>query len=170
MDKKNTHVEVSLPSKDLSFFKKLIEKMGWSIIKECTDQISSDKQEEAYVLEEAPLKLNITLTNYYNIRKGKKKIYRHSISDYNCAYKLFRHDYGKLCVSEKYKSIKENWTFTDNHNGQCPFIIRQYKNVIFTCETLDKKIESEIVGMIKVKYNEKSSKWYFEFQLGKIKT
>jgi len=164
------NVIVSIPKEDVSFFTMLIEKMGWSLQIVPNDDLSSyDQLSKNCILEENPLKLNITLTNYYNIRKGKKKIYRHSISDYDCAYKIFHHNYDKISISEEFCSIDKEWTFTDIHNGQCPFIIRQYKNVVFTCEALKKSIEIEIDGQINVKYNKESKKWYFEFKIGKIK-
>ena len=112
--------------------------------------------------------MNITLTNYYNIRKGKKKTYRHSIKDINCAYKIFRYNNGKICIKNEFKLIKKEWTYTDNHEGKCPFIVKQYKNAVFACEALNQDLEVEIDGEINVKLSKEADNWYFEFQIGKI--
>ena len=170
MTKEQKKVEISLPIEDFSFFKIFADKMGWSIDENTNkNNISIQKLIEQDTKEENPLKLNITLTNYYNIRKGRKNVYRHSISDNNCAQKIFRYNDGEICLNDKFKSIKKGWTYTDHHNGECPFIIRQYKSVLFICEALDKTLESEIDGDINIKLNKDSNKWYFEFKLGKVK-
>ena len=79
---------------------------------------------------------------------------------------------GKWVVQKAFKDIKKVWDYRDVYNGHCPFVVRQYKKVIFEVSDYPYFLEADIVGQIKPKYTEDSDGydcWGFEFLVKNVK-
>ena len=71
-----------------------------------------------------------------------------------------------------FKDIDCDWNYRDEYNGHCPFIVRQYKKVIFDVYDYPFFLEAEIAGQIKAKRTkdaEENECWGFEFFVKNVK-
>ena len=122
--------------------------------------------------ETGALELNVKRSVFCNIRDGKKKNYHHTIYDPEYARKLFLHKNNKVCINKIFSSIKKEWSYWDTNDGHCPFVIRQYKKVVFICTDMGKRMEADIDGTTEVYQTVDSDgddTWAFRFRIGKIK-
>ena len=122
--------------------------------------------------ETGALELNVKRSVFCNIRDGKKKNYHHTIYDPEYARKLFLHKNNKVCINRIFSSIKKEWSYWDTNDGHCPFVIRQYKKVVFICTDMGKRMEADIDGTTEVYQTVDSDgddTWAFRFRIGKIK-
>jgi hypothetical protein len=123
-------------------------------------------------IERSPLRIWIRYNTYRNFKNGTKQKCHRAISDGDLAGKIFKHKNGKLCVQKAFKDIKKDWHFWDDHEGHCPFIIRQYKKVIFEVRDYPYVLEAEITGQIKTyetKDTDGDACWGFEFYVRNVK-
>ena len=123
-------------------------------------------------VERSPLRIKIGFRTYLNIKKGVKKRYHRAIGDRELAEKIFANKRGKWIVQKAFKDIKVKWDFLDDYNGHCPFVVRQYKKVIFEVSNHAFFIEADISGQIKVQPTKDAYDcecWGFEFFINNVK-
>lgn len=123
-------------------------------------------------VERSPLRIRIGMGPYLNFRNGTKKRYHRAIADKSLAEKVFKYKNSKLCILKAFKDVKKDWHYRDNYNGHCPFVIRQYKKVIFEVLDYSRILEAEIAGQIKTYETTDSDYddcWGFEFYVKNVK-
>lgn len=147
----------------VELFLKCIDKQG---------NVNLPEELEPNDVERSPLRIRIAIGPYYSFKEGTKKKYHRAIADKYLAEKIFKYNKNKLCVLKAFKDIKRDWHYRDIQNGHCPFIIRQYKKVIFEVLDYYKVLEADIAGQIKP-YRTKDSDgdecWGFEFYVNNLK-
>ena len=142
---------------------------------ECIDKegnVNLPEEFDPIKYETGALELNVKRSVFCNIRDGKKKNYHHTIYDPEYARKLFLHKNNKVCINRIFSSIKKEWSYWDTNDGHCPFVIRQYKKVVFICTDMGKRMEADIDGTTEVYQTVDSDgddTWAFRFRIGKIK-
>lgn len=127
---------------------------------------------ETEELEEKPLELNVSSSVFFNIKKGIKRKYKHTIYDNDYARKLLLHKGNKVCINKIYSSVKKKWSYWDINGGNFPFIMRQYKKALFSCSEYGLKLEAEIDGKIepyKAVDPDGYDTWAFRFRIGKVR-
>ena len=147
---------------------------------ECKDDegyvIIKDKY-EGVQYEEQPLVLYVGKTTYDKIVAREKKDYSRFIKEenYDLAKKLFKYNQGKLCVNDIFSDDDyDDWEHIDAPGGHFPFLLRQYKTVVFVCRKTKEEVEAEILGRINVEYSDYGNDsdygvcWKFNFRIGKI--
>ena len=123
-------------------------------------------------IEKTPLRIWVRFNTYLNYKNGIKVRCHRNITERELAEKIFKYKNGKICVQKAFKDIKKDWNYWDNYEGHCPFIIRQYKKVIFEVRDYPFVLEGEIIGQIKTSekkdaYDDKC--WGFEFYVKNLK-
>ena len=115
--------------------------------------------------ENKPLVLNVKKDTFlYGVRKHYP--YRHSIDNRNKEKLLVFVD-GKLCINKTFSKVEREWSFTDVNDGDFPFVLRQYKKVIFRCEGLKQQVDVEMQDRIRV-YVNRNNVWAFEFRIKNV--
>lgn len=142
---------------------------------DCVDKNGSVNLPEEFdpiKYEKEPLHLPVKASVFDNIKNGRKKNYNHTICNIEYARKMFLYRKDNICANRIYSSIKQNWHYRHINNGHCPFVIRQYKKVVFECEMYWQKIEVDVAGTTEV-YQTKDTNgndiWAFRFKIGEIK-
>lgn len=123
-------------------------------------------------IERSPLRIRIGLGPYLNFRKGTKIRYHRAIAEKGLAEKIFKYKKNKLCVLKAFQDLKKDWHYRDKHNGHCPFVVRQYKRVIFEVRDYSNILEADISGQIKTYETSDSDGgdcWGFEFYVKNVK-
>lgn len=116
--------------------------------------------------ENSALLLSVSKRKFLKLQSGEMKTYRHSI-DYTNKEQLFLHEKGRLCINKAFRHIEKIWDISDINDGNCPFIQRQYKKVMFICADIHKRMEAEIEGCTEIYLNSDNC-WAFKFRLSKI--
>lgn len=142
---------------------------------DCIDKdgiVSLPEEFEPIKYETGALELNVRRSVFCNVRDGIKKFYSHTIYDLEYAKKLFLYKGDKVCVNKIFSSVKKKWSYSDINDGNCPFVVRQYKDAILSCQDMGKRLYVDIDGDIEV-YLAKdpygSDAWAFKFRIGKVK-
>ncbi len=123
-------------------------------------------------VERSPLKIRIAYRTYLSYKNGSKKRCHRAIADRSLAEKIFMNKRGRWIVQKAFKDIDCDWNYRDEYNGHCPFIVRQYKKVIFDVYDYPFFLEAEIAGQIKAKRTkdaEENECWGFEFFVKNVK-
>lgn len=123
-------------------------------------------------VERSPLRIRVGYKTYLSLKDGRRKKYHRAIADRGLAEKIFKNKKGKWIVEKAFKDIDKKWDYRDEYNGHCPFIIRQYKKVIFDVNDYPFVLEAEIIGQIKTYPTEDSEEyecWGFEFFIKNVK-
>lgn len=123
-------------------------------------------------VERSPLRIRVGYKAYLSLKDGRRKKYHRAIADRGLAEKIFKNKKGKWIVEKAFKDIDKKWDYRDEYNGHCPFIIRQYKKVIFDVNDYPFVLEAEIIGQIKTYPTEDSEEyecWGFEFFIKNVK-
>ena len=116
--------------------------------------------------ERTPVSLFISRRKFCKIIDGEAREYKHSVDSSNKEL-MFLHRNGKICVNKTFKDVKKDWTYTDTNGGNCPFVMRQYKKVIFTCSDMQMKVEVEVAGRTEI-YLNSEGRWAFKVPIGKV--
>lgn len=123
-------------------------------------------------IERSPLRIRVGYRTYLSFKKGVKKRCHRAIADRSLAEKIFMNKRGKWIVQKAFKDIDRKWDYRDNYNGHCPFVVRQYKKVIFDVEDYPYYLDADISGQIKT-YPTRDSDgdecWGFEFFIKNVK-
>lgn len=126
--------------------------------------------EEDTEYEDSPLSLWISERKYWNIKDGTAHKYSHSVEDERYAEKIFKTKNGRLIINDTFKGRGKKFSLFDMNGGNCPFIPRKYKTVIFNNE-YHTSLKVEIVSDIEIRQGTDAydcDSWIFEIRLGKI--
>lgn len=146
--------------------------MADNVVKEYLSHIDTDGNVslpdgfEPIKYESNPLVINVSKRKFLKLEAGEMITYKHAIDAVN-KEQLFVHERGVMCISKVFKDVKQVWSLSDTNNGHCPFIQRQYKNVIFECADLQRKLDAEIEGYIEV-YLNSDNHWAYKFRIFKV--
>ena len=161
----NTKLQNILTDAVVGDFLECKDDEGYVIIKEKYDGVQYEGQ---------PLVLNVGKKILDKIVAREKRKYSRLIKeddDDGLAIKIFKHNHGELCVNDIFSDEDDEglgWEHTDMAYGNFPFLLRQYKTVVFVCRATDEQVEVEIMGCINVDYNYEECCWKFYFRIGKI--
>lgn len=133
----------------------------------------NEKDEEHENYEDGPLVLNIRSSVFDNIRDGVKKKYSHTISDADYAIKLLAlNEDGTYRVNSLWADKRKKiYHYRDMNARDFPFVMKQYRTVMFIDRTYLRQMEYEIDGDIEPDiYTDANdeSYWKFMFRLGKV--
>lgn len=142
---------------------------------DCIDKdgnVNLPEEFEPIKYETGALELNVRRSVFCKIRDGVKKNYSHTVSDSVYAQKIFLHKGKKVCINKIFSSVKKRWSYWDINDGNCPFVIRQYKKVVFICNDMGQKLHVDIDGATEVYPTHDADgdeTWAFRFRIGKVK-
>ena len=114
--------------------------------------------------EKEPLRLGVRSTKFDSISSGITKRYARCIHDEQDARLIFKYENGKICVNKTFASQIKDWKYTDTNNGDCPFIVRKYKEVLFYNTTFSQEVTMKITSGIDITLDKATNQWKFEFR------
>ena len=140
----------------------------------CIDKdgnVSLPKDVDDSQYEKVPLELNVSRNTFSKIKEGRKKRFMRKIHDNEDAKNIFQYTGDIICVNKIFKSVKQKWSYSDTNGGNCPFVIRRYKKVMFYCQYMEQRIYADIDGIIEPRttYDDDGHEiWAFAFRIGKV--
>ncbi len=114
--------------------------------------------------EKEPLRLGVKANKLDSIVSGTTKRYARFIHDEQDARMIFKYENGKICVNKTFASLKKDWKYTDTNNGDCPFIVRKYKEVLFYNTTFSEEVIMKMTTGIDITLDKTTKQWKFEFR------